>query len=240
MLMSAWRSLNGDGRQQRGGKTPGVALELGALARRVAVAEDQQIQLPGRIAALMDLDQRSGIGAGSANDELVRRIDFRAPDIAKRVPGIALPDDDADGPVWRGESQRLGERAVGVLRLCSCLPLAVDRAEAARVQHGATDRIGDLEEVLAPIGLVDRPRRVARPGQRFEDDAIDAEALFLHVAGVVVVQPHRLRSRGPGTGGSLPRKRQRGLKNEEERQRVISHIGSVWLQPDRARRRPSR
>ena len=48
-------------REQHGDQPPRVALELAALARGVAVAENQQVELRRRIAALVQLDQRAGV-----------------------------------------------------------------------------------------------------------------------------------------------------------------------------------
>jgi subtilisin family serine protease len=47
------------------------ALELGPLGDRVAVAKDQQIELLRRVAALVDLHQRSGIRLCAGDNELV-------------------------------------------------------------------------------------------------------------------------------------------------------------------------
>ena len=52
-------------REQRGHQPPRVALEFLALARRVAVPENQQIELRRRVAALVQLDQRPASGASA-------------------------------------------------------------------------------------------------------------------------------------------------------------------------------
>src|SRR5262249_1676415 len=49
------------GAEQRRYETLGVALELRSLARGVAVAEDQQIELLRRLAGFMQFDQRAGV-----------------------------------------------------------------------------------------------------------------------------------------------------------------------------------
>src|SRR5262249_34258327 len=161
-----------------------IALELRPLARSVAVTEDQQIELGRRIAALVQLDQRSGVGRlGAVGDELVRGIDGERPDVPEGVARIALPERDAHRCVWRGKPQRFRERAIDLLRLGRRLPLAVDGAETARVLHAAGRGISDLEEVLAAVGVVERLGRIAWPRQRLQDDAVEAETLFFLVAG---------------------------------------------------------
>src|SRR3546814_3908734 len=69
--------------------------------------------------------------------------------------------------------------------------LAVHRGEAPRVDHAVRRPVDDLEEVLAQVRFVDRLARVARPGERFEHDAVEAEPLRGRVAGVEVVDAHR-------------------------------------------------
>src|SRR5207249_3309207 len=49
----------------------------------------------------------------------------------------------------------------------------------------------DLEEVPAAIGGIDRSGGIPGPGQRFDDDAVEAEAFFDGVTRVVVIDAHR-------------------------------------------------
>src|SRR5438046_40015 len=79
---------------------PGVALELRPFGCRIAVPENQQIEFDGRIAALVDLEQRPGVCRPPGSiDELVGRIDRDAPDVAKRIFLITLLEDEASGLV---------------------------------------------------------------------------------------------------------------------------------------------
>ena len=52
--------LEGRDREEHVGEPPRVLLELSALGRRVAVAEDQEVDLVRRVARLLDLEQRPG------------------------------------------------------------------------------------------------------------------------------------------------------------------------------------
>ena len=62
-----------------------------------------------------------------------------------------------------------------------------------------------------------RLRHIAGPGQRLDDDAVNAEMFLLCVAGVVVVQPHRARR---GEGGS-----KEDEKRRDGKQQVFDHGG---------------
>src|SRR5213076_740495 len=87
------------GREQRSDEAPRVALELRSLARRVAVTENEEVQLRRRIAALVERDQPSGVGRGRATlDELVGGIDGERPDVLEAVSRVALLQHDAHRP----------------------------------------------------------------------------------------------------------------------------------------------
>ena len=123
-------------REQHGDQPARVALELAALARGVAVAEDQQVELRRGIAALVQLDAAArrpapapramNLSAGSSLNVQTSRNTFRASRFLTTT---------RTGCVGRREAQRLGERPVHLLRFARRLPFAVDRAEAARVEH---------------------------------------------------------------------------------------------------------
>ena len=186
----------GRSRQQRGDQPASVALELGPFARGVAVAENQDVQLRRGIAALMQRDQSARIRGRYRRDELVRGIDGHRPRVAEEIAGIALLDDDANRRARSREPQRFGKRPVDLLGLARRLPLAVDRAEPARVEHASAGGVGDLEQVLAAVGGVDRLRGTTGPRQRLENDPVQAEAFLFRVARVVVVHAHRFWRRG--------------------------------------------
>ena len=121
------------GRKQRLDEALGVLLELRLLGGGVAVAENQQVDLGGRIAVLQQLDHRPRRRRRGGIDELIRRIDLRRPDLAKQVRRVSLLHHDLDGVLGLRESQRLLERPRGGARLVGRLPLAEDRREPARI-----------------------------------------------------------------------------------------------------------
>ena len=98
MLMSCCRSLKGDVWNKVATSLRASRSNLATLGRRVAVAEDQQIQLRRRVAALVKLDHRAGRSRGVAQHELVCRIDRHGPYVAEHVLRVALLDHD---PGWR-------------------------------------------------------------------------------------------------------------------------------------------
>ena len=66
--------------EQHGGEPPGIAFELASFGSRVAVTQDQEIELLRRIAAHVHLDPRAGVSRpDAALDEFVRRIDRHRP-----------------------------------------------------------------------------------------------------------------------------------------------------------------
>jgi len=136
----------------------------------------------------VQLEQRSGRGGRrSTLDEPARRIERHAPDLAEQVARIALLDHDADRLVDQWKPQRLGKRPVHALGFGGGLPFAIDGAEAAREPHLPGRAVGDFEQVLAEVGVVERLRRIARPRQRLHHDAIEAEALLVRVARMEIV-----------------------------------------------------
>jgi hypothetical protein len=122
----------------------------------VAVAEDQQIHLLRRIACLLDLDEPARRGRSRTIDEQrIRRIDGRRPDLVEGVARIALLQQHPHGRVGHRKPHGFVEGAVGSLRLIRRLPFAIHRREPARVQHLFRLWIDDLEEILAQVGVVD-------------------------------------------------------------------------------------
>src|SRR5207249_7501101 len=120
-------------RKEHRGEPPRVALELRPLGRGIAVAENQQVELVGRIPALVNLDDRPCGGRCSGSvDELVGGIDRESPDVAKGIPDVALLHDNTGGSVDQRKPQRLGKRAHCDLGLAGRLPFAVNRAEPSR------------------------------------------------------------------------------------------------------------
>ena len=213
-LKSPRCSLNGEVRKRISVRRLASLLELPPLGRGVAVPQDEEVDLPRRVAALLESEERPGRGGERGVDRGVGGIDDRRPDGVEVVSRIALFEDDPHRPVGGGEAQRLGEGAVRLLRLVGVLPLAENRGEAARVEDAVGAAVDHLKEVPAEVGVVERPGRVPRPGERFEHHPVEAEALLGGVAGVVVVEPHRARD--PWRGRRRGR-RDRGRQGEREK-----------------------
>ena len=85
-LKSARRLLNGSVGEEDLHQPARVGLELAALGRGVAVAEDQEVDLVGRVARALQRDERRRpTGGARAVDEHVVGIDDQRPDLAEVV-----------------------------------------------------------------------------------------------------------------------------------------------------------
>ena len=193
--------LEGRDREEELRQPPRVLLELAALGRRVAVAQDQEVHLVRGVPRLLDLEEWAGRGRRGGVDEHVLRIEDQRPDLAEGVFGVALLQDDLDRPVGGRKAQRLGESAARILRFVRGLPLAVDGREAARIEDAVRLPVDQLEEVLAEVRVVEQPLRVTRPGQGLQHYPVEAEHLPHGVARVEVVDPHGAGGRTPGRRG---------------------------------------
>ncbi len=187
----------------------GVALELGPVGGRVAITQDQQIDLGSRVAVPQEFQHRPGRRRRGPIDEDVGRVDEQRPHLAKRVPCVPFLQHDLHGSGRHREAQRLLERASRRLGLPRRFPLAVNRREAARVDDAVARAVDDLEQVLAEIRVVHRPRRVARPRRRLDDDAVEREHLGRCGAGVVVVDAEGARGLRVNERGTEQHQRQR-------------------------------
>jgi hypothetical protein len=154
------QTLNSSRRSAKGATAKSAALNCRA---RVAVAEEENVHLVGRVPALLDLDQLLARRLGGVGQE-VAGVDLDRPDLLEGVLLVALLDQNLDRPRRQREAQRLVEGAMSLPRLAGGLPLAVDRGEAPRVEEPAAAGLANLEEVLTQVGVVDRPVRVSRPG----------------------------------------------------------------------------
>src|SRR5262245_7419641 len=171
-------------------QAPRVLLELPALGRRIAVAEDEEVHLLTRLAVLLDRDDRAGRRGRRRIDVHVFRVHDQRPDLAEGVLRVPLLERDLDRRLGSRKPQRLREGAAELLRLPRRLPLAVDRREPAGVDDPVRGAVDDLEEVLSEVRGVDRLARVAGPGGRLDHDAVEAERLRRGVAGVEIIHPH--------------------------------------------------
>ena len=121
-------------------------LALAALGGRVAVAEDQEVELVGRVAGALQRDQVAGGRRTRGVDQHVVRVDHQRPDLVEVVRLVALLEHDLHRRRGAREAQRLRKGAVDLGRFAGRLPLAVDRREAARVEDATGDESvhGDL------------------------------------------------------------------------------------------------
>ncbi len=182
-----------------------VRVELLHLVGPVPFAQEDDIHLLRRRAVLEHCPHvRVRRRIGRVHEPRVG-IDRHRPDLVKRVPVVALLQDDLDGLPWPGKAQRLMERPVHGARLARRLPLAVDRGEAAGVDDPVRGGIDHLEQVLAQVRLVDEPRQAAGP-RAVRDDAVEPHDLFVDIARVEVVHTHRLGSEVPVENVQLPGK----------------------------------
>jgi len=201
-----------------------VPFALAALGRGVAVAEDQEVELLGRLARALESDQLAGRRRRRRVDQQVVGIDHRRPDLPEVVGPVALLDHHLHRRLGARETERLGEGAVHLARLAGRLPLAVDRREAARVQDPPRRAVDHLEAVLAEVGVVDGLAEIPRPRQRFDHHPLEREPLLARVAAVEVVDAQRRRTRmsvsgrrGVAESGACQTCHHRVREEEEER-----------------------
>src|SRR5436309_15183632 len=84
------------------------------------------------------------------------------------------------------------ESPIYCFRFRSCDPLTINRGKSTRIEHTLANAIAHFKEISSTIHRINRPLRISRPGQRLDDDPIDAEDLLALAAGVVVIEPHGL------------------------------------------------
>ena len=188
--------------ERRGGEEhvhqpPRVLFELASFARRVAVAEEQQVDLVRGIAGALQRDQLTGGSRARIVDRRVARIDEQRPRVAERVAvRIALLEHHDHRRRGSRKPEGLGEGARDRFRLGRRLPFAEDRREPARVEDAPRAGVAHLEQVFARVGIVDRMVRVPGPRQRLENEPVEGEALLGSGTYVDVVDTERARRAG--------------------------------------------
>ena len=157
------------------------------LLRRVALADDEEVDLLRRRSVLED-DRRGPVRRGGrAVDEATGGVDRARVELAERPVRSALLQHELDRRTRLRETLGLVEDAPRPARLAGRLPLAVDAREAAGVEQAVRRRVDDGEEVLPQVGLVDEPGPAARPGA-LQAEAVRSDVLLVRVSGVVIVE----------------------------------------------------
>ena len=177
--------------EERLGQPGRVCAELAPLVFRVPLAEDQQVDLLGRRSAREQRPDLAGRGTVGRIDEAGVRIDDRRPDLVKTVLRVAHLQHDLHRPPRPRKAQRLVERAMDLARLRRRLPLAVDRREAARVDHAVRPPVEHLEEIFPEVEVVDETGAAARP-RPVGHHPIERDDLRAAPARVEIVDAHRL------------------------------------------------
>src|SRR5688572_2364749 len=110
-----------------------------------------------------------------------------SPHLVVAAVGIALSKHDLRWPGWRGKPQRVVKRAPELLRLGRREPLGKRRVVAAR-EADPTICLDHLETVVAGHRRLDIDRRMVRPRQRFDHEAVEAVRLDAGAAGLIEVE----------------------------------------------------
>ena len=179
-------------REERCEEPLGILAELRQQRVRVALADDEQVDLVGRGAVLEERRQRTGWPFWRrCVHESRRRIDVRRPDPCEAVVGLTLFQRHPHGAGRPRKAKRFVERPVRRLHFRRRFPLAVHRREAARVQQPVARRIVDLEQVLSEVRRIDELRPAAGP-RSVVDHAIERQRLGGgRSARMEVVHAHR-------------------------------------------------
>src|SRR5690349_18388739 len=128
VVLAALERLDG---KQRIDEPFRISAELRHLRRRVAFADEQDVDLLRRRTALKKSPDIAGFGRVGAVDESRVGIDDRGPQLVKAVVTIALLQDDLNWRLRPGKTQRLAECPVQCLGLRRGLPFAVDGCETS-------------------------------------------------------------------------------------------------------------
>ena len=219
-LKSRRRSLNGEVANRTSSSRRASALELAALGRRVAVAEDQQVHLVGGSPLRSNLDQRAGRWVGQRSvDEHVFGIDRGRPDLAESVAAVALRV-TVTGAAAPGTAPTRGTCASRSWPRRSSPTRR--RSRRSRANRAAVRRrVPDLEAVLAELRLVERPAR-GGPATRGSTTAVEARrAPALRCRCGIVdahsAQPWRRGHLGRHGGDGQQRNQQRAHRTSSKR-----------------------
>jgi hypothetical protein len=173
-------------------KAPGISLEFLQLPGRVAIAENQEVDLGLRIAIVLDLDDGRGSELFRAVNIDVGGVRERRPNLAKGIFRITLFENDLRGLRGSGKAEGFVKGAVQLLRFVGRFPFAINGTETAGIEEAIAGAVAKFEEVLAEVRFVDGLVAVSRPRARFETDAIQAEEFLRSMASMEIVEAHGL------------------------------------------------
>ncbi len=164
------------GREQDIHQPPRVGLELPALRRGVAVAEQQEIHLHRGVAVLLQCDDAARIRRrrGGVHEHALR-IDRRRPDVLPGVGGAALADGESHRRGRGGEANRLVKRAAGRLRFFRGHPFVEHRSEPGRVDDLLRRGVAHVEAVGAVAERVLAGPGRPRPGRRLDRNFVEGK-----------------------------------------------------------------
>jgi hypothetical protein len=166
-----------------------VLEELGPLPGGVAVAEDEQVHLGGRVAVLLERHERARAGGRGTVHLLGLGVHGQGPGLLPAHVRRAAEEVDDDGTLGLGEAQGFGEGPAHLRRLARVLPLAEDAGEAPRIEEAAAFGIPHLELEFAEVGVVHRLGGIAGPGEGLAHHALQGEGFGAGAARVGVVHP---------------------------------------------------
>ena len=192
--LAKWRH-----RKQVFGQFARRRFELAHFGGRIAVAHDQQVDLPGRGATDADRYRLDGCRRLLADHVLRGRVDIGTPHNGKQAALVALEDAHAHGVLGLRETHGFLERARGGFRFVGTGPFTENGGEAARIQHLARLDIDHFQQVVATVAVIDGARQVARPWQGLDQHALDRIMLAQRIAAVLVIEAHGGRLGGTGS-----------------------------------------
>ena len=184
--------LEGFLREERRGHATRIRAEFSAaLGRRVAIAEQQHIDLRLRLPVPLHLDRLLPRGPRSI-DEGVGRVNRHSPRFVVSPSPVPLGDDDVSLAGQRRKAQRVVKRAPQPPHFGRGHPFGEGGIVAAR-EHHAPRGVDDFEAIVAGWrGLEVRGRGVG-PRQRLDHDAVEAVRLDARSARLVEVEAPRAR-----------------------------------------------
>ena len=177
-LKSRLRLLNGSSANNASISRDDVLAKLRQLLRRVAFADQQQIDLLGRRTVLEDVPDRSGMSRRAPRALTKREAGSTSVDqmLREAIVGLPLLERHANRLRRPREPQRLVKAPMRGPDFGGGLPLAVNRRKPAGVEDAVARFVAHLEQVLAEVGRVDELRAASGP-RAVVDDPIERHSV---------------------------------------------------------------